>query len=446
MRVLLFLFLFLCLQPFPVLADTIHVSVKDDVQSVLDNATSGDAIYLEEGIYQGPFIINETVAIKGEKGVRVVGDSQGFVLKVMADDTTVEGLTIEQSGSQNPGIAIKGDRVQVKGNIIKDVFNGIEVKDAYGAVIESNIIRSYTDDRHKGFGVYIVESPHAVVKGNDLSHLQDGVYVSFSDLCQVTGNTIQKARYGVHTMDSTSVVINDNEVFDSRNGLMIMQSYEVRIKGNHLHDNTLLDGAGIFIFDTFDSQVKNNRIVANRRGLYLENAIANDLSFNEISGNHLGLEAGEASKGNTIYLNNFIANNQQVAAAVDSENDFYLSGYGNYWDDQRHVNFDDSPVVEFAYKSGDAFHHMIAEEPLLQAFAGSPAIEMWNTVEHFTPIPSDTFITDPYPLSEPVPMDFSPRETTNEADQAIMLVPALFFLSMIVVSGGLIIGSRRRRT
>ncbi|SEA41041.1 parallel beta-helix repeat (two copies) [Thalassobacillus cyri] len=241
------------------------------------------------------------------------------------------------------------------------------------------------------------------------------------------------------------MVINDNEVYETRNGLMIMQSYEVRIKGNKLHDNTLLDGAGIFMFDTFDSQIKNNRIVDNRKGIYLENAIGNDISFNKIAGNHLGLDVGEASKDNRNFLNNFLHNNQQVVTTINSENDFFVSEHGNYWDDQRHITLDGNTLVDFAYKSGDAFHHMIAEEPLLQAFSGSPAIQMWNAIEQFTPIPSDTFITDPYPLVEPAPIDHIGTEAEALEEGKMLAGPALFFSSLVVFSSGLMIMARRRR-
>ncbi|MFG6114657.1 nitrous oxide reductase family maturation protein NosD [Halobacillus sp. MO56] len=439
------LFFSLWFVPSVVYADTIKVSEGEDLQAIMDGAEPGDEILLEKGVYSGPFVIRESIILQGEKGAKIAGTEKGFVLKVTADDVTVEGLIIEKSGSQNAGISVAGNRVHIKRNTIGNVFNGVEVKEAYAPIIENNIISSYTDDRHKGFGIYLVDSPHAQVTGNQLSHLQDGVYVSFSNLCQVTGNSIRKARYGVHAMDSTSVVINDNEVFESRNGLMIMQSYEVRIKGNDLHDNTLLDGAGIFMFDTFSSQIKNNRIVDNRKGIYLENAIGNDISFNKIAGNHLGLDVGEASKDNRIFLNNFLSNNKQVVTTIESENDFFVSEHGNYWDNQRHITLDGDNQVDFAYKSGDAFHHMIAEEPLLQAFSGSPAIQMWNAIEQFTPIPSDTFITDPYPLAEPAPINRIGTETEALAEGKMLTGPALFFSTLVVFSGALIITAWRRK-
>ncbi|SEA41010.1 nitrous oxidase accessory protein [Thalassobacillus cyri] len=197
------LFFFLWLVPSIVYAETIKVTEGEDLQAIIDAAEPGDEIQLAKGVYTGPFVIRESIILQGEKGAKIVGTGEGFVLKVTADDVTVEGLMIEKSGSQNAGISVAGNRVHIKGNTIGDVFNGVEVKEAYAPIIEKNSISSYTDDRHKGFGIYLIDSPHAQVRGNYLSQLQDGVYVSFSNLCQVTGNFIRKARYGVHTMDST---------------------------------------------------------------------------------------------------------------------------------------------------------------------------------------------------------------------------------------------------
>ncbi|WP_312027204.1 NosD domain-containing protein [Cytobacillus firmus] len=378
-------------------------SSKELKEALSDTRVS--VIKLQSGIYEGNFLIERKVHIIGDKGTRIMGTEKGHVLTIAADDVIVENLEVEGSGSQNAGIYVKGDRAYLHHIALRNVFHGIYARNSYGHMFENNLITSFHGmNRHKGFGIYLVEAPNTAVKDNYFYHTQDGVYVSYSDFCEVTGNFMFKARYGVHTMDSRNVLIADNQVTESINGLMIMQSYEVFILENYFFSNTEIDGAGIFIYDTFDSKISSNIVKGNFRGIILENAQRNRLEFNNVLQNDTGLEIGKNSNDNTIYLNNFSGNTRQVISEKGNRNLFSKDNYGNYFDDHHLLNLDNDHKVDFAYKSGDVFYQMADEEPLLQVFYQSPAVELWNMIEQYTPIPSDAFIIDESPLAEPAPV------------------------------------------
>ncbi|RBP96500.1 parallel beta-helix repeat protein [Cytobacillus firmus] len=379
------------------------VSSKELREALSDPEVS--VIKLQSGIYEGNFLIDRKVHIIGDKGTRIMGTEKGHVLTIAADDVIVENLEVEGSGSQNAGIYVKGDRAFLHHIALRNVFHGIYARNSYGHRFENNLITSFHGiNRHKGFGIYLIEAPNTAVKENYFYHTQDGVYVSYSDFCEVTGNLMFKARYGVHTMDSRNVLIADNQVTESINGLMIMQSYEIFILENYFFKNTAIDGAGIFIYDTFDSKISSNIVIGNFRGIILENAKRNRLEFNNILQNDTGIEIGKNSNDNTIYLNNFSGNTRQVISEKDNRNLFSKDNYGNYFDDHHLLNLDHDHKVDFAYKSGDVFYQMADDEPLLQIFYQSPAVELWNMIEQYTPIPSEAFIIDESPLAEPAPV------------------------------------------
>lgn len=378
-------------------------SSKELREALSDPSVS--VIKIQTGIYEGNFSIERKVHIIGDKGTRFIGSENGHVLTISGDDVIVENLEVEGSGSQNAGIYVTGDRAYLQHIALRNVFHGIYARNSYGHRFENNLITSFqSKNRHKGFGIYLVEAPNTSVKNNYFFHTQDGVYVSYSDFCEVSGNIMSKARYGVHTMDSRNILIADNRVTESINGLMIMQSYEVFILENYFYKNTENEGAGIFMYDTFDSKIASNIVRGNFRGMILENAQRNRLKFNQIQENDTGLVMGKNSNDNIIYLNNFSGNTKQIISEKDNRNLFSKDTYGNYFDDHQLLNLDQDHKVDFAYKSGDVFYQMADEEPLLQIFYQSPAVELWNMIEQYTPILSDAFIMDESPLAEPAPV------------------------------------------
>ncbi|WP_374723974.1 right-handed parallel beta-helix repeat-containing protein [Calidifontibacillus erzurumensis] len=405
-------------------AEEMTVSNEKELQMALENLSDHDVIVMKEGIYKGTLTIDKSITIKGETGATLVGPNQGNVITINADDVTIENLQIEGSGSQNAGIHVNGNRSVIKNNKLYNVFHGIVLKNSYGHQIEGNVITSFQDEKfHKGHGVYLIEAPQTIVSNNYIYQSNDGIYLSYSNLCLLTGNQIIKTRYGIHLMDSEDVGITQNQLINNRNGLMIMQSLRLTIKENLLYENKTLEGAGLFLFDTFDSTISANIFKKNNKGIYFENGKRNEISFNEFIENDKGIELGKTSENNQIYLNNFFNNIQQVITDQDNVNSFNRDGYGNYWDDQTHIDLglgNDSlngtsepedrfliETVAYAYKSGDVFYHLTADEPYLQIFSGSPAVRLWNAIEQFTAIPSKQFIIDEHPLQEPIVIERS---------------------------------------
>lgn len=421
------------------------VNNESDFQHVLDQAKDNDVILVEPGTYEGNFTIDRSITVIGKEGAIIKGPNQGDVITVIADDVTIENLQIEGSGTQNAGISLRSNRNIIKNNKLYDTFHGVLVKDGYGNEITKNLITSFKETSNKGFGVYLIKSPHSKVNNNLMYGTNDGIYISFSDLCEIGHNQIKNARYGVHTMDSKNVVITQNHISNSRNGLMLMQSYNLQVNKNHLYANTTVDGAGMFLFDTFNSNISANVMKMNNKGIYLENAVDNRFEFNLLEGNEKGVEISKDSTGNQINLNNFIGNNQQVISEEENENEFSFDEYGNFWDDQQSLNINQDELNDYAYKSGDVFYHLITDEPTLQIFTGSPAVRLWNTVEQFVPFPSKQFIIDEHPLNKPASIQVETIETSKKTTtNQIAWKPLILFLGFVLF-GFIIMRLARRK-
>lgn len=435
----------------PTVSDAKEIIVTDTATFIaaLQTVEDGDTLVLEEGQYTGSFTIDRSIHLKGNGIVVIQGIEQGNVLTLQADQVTIENIHITGSGSSGAGIYITSNQNRIIDTKIYEVFHGIYVNNGFGNRMEGNTISSYLEPKkHKGYGVYLVDADYSHVSKNTFNSLQDGVYVSFSDYAEVIHNDIENARYGVHTMDSQQVVIHENEVRNSHIGAMIMQSYYVYIRNNHFHHNTTKNGTGIFVFDTFDSDFSQNQIDSNFRGIYFENASRNTIHMNQLMENMKGLELNEKSNYNRIFANNFIQNMQQVVTHPQNENAFTVDGIGNYWDDGKIVDLNDDKLNDFAYKSGDVFYALTAKEPYYQIFVDSPAVRLWNMIEQFTYIPTDSFIIDEQPLTEPMNIRFRMGSTTDDIvltdTSKGSIAPFILFLTFSSVSVILLRITRRR--
>ncbi|MBU8878314.1 right-handed parallel beta-helix repeat-containing protein [Bacillus sp. FJAT-29790] len=442
----LFFLFFWVLLAGKVYAEELTVSNTEELFQALSYDREITAIKLKPGEYVGNFIVSEPVHIFGEKGAKLIGPNNGYVLTVESSDVIVEGLQVEGGGSQNAGIYVKGDRAYIHHNEIKNVFHGIYARDSYGHRFENNVITSFPGDRnYKGYGIYFVSAPNSLAVGNYIHDTQDGIYVSFSDFCEVRENQMIRARYGVHTMDSKNILISQNEVRESINGLMIMQSYEVFIIENFFYLNTAKNGTGMFIYDTFDSKISSNMIKGNFKGILMENAQRNRLEFNTILENDTGLELRKKSNGNTISFNNFLENTNQIITDKDNVNQFNKDNFGNFYSDHGSLNLNNDDLVDFAYKSGNIFYNIAKQEPLLQVFHQSPAVNLWNMVEQYTPMPSDSFIVDEFPLAKPAPVNWKSVSSKGEVGEGRDFQGLQIFIFMCVLLGSTLILFTLRR-
>ncbi|MCP4325100.1 MAG: copper-binding protein, partial [Alteromonadales bacterium] len=75
-------------------AALIEVSATDNLQLQLDNTNNGDTVLLKAGIYQGNFIIPNSITLTAKKGAVIDALGKGHALQLMDSDTTIKNLTI----------------------------------------------------------------------------------------------------------------------------------------------------------------------------------------------------------------------------------------------------------------------------------------------------------------------------------------------------------------
>lgn len=130
----------------PVKSESSTIIVPDDyptIQEAIDHANEGDTIYVRAGVYyehnfpekETAIIINKTVSLVGEDKSCTVIDgkySVVFIIYIMADNVTVSGFTIQNSGwimcDVGGGVFIShSNRNRIVNNIIRNTQYGINL-------------------------------------------------------------------------------------------------------------------------------------------------------------------------------------------------------------------------------------------------------------------------------------------------------------------------------
>ena len=128
------------------LLSVIRVRAGESIQIAIDQAKSGDTVYVDAGVYTQSFVLKQGVNLQGENPETTILDGGGRnedLITAMGDNR-IEGFTITggavYSGNPYSAIRVEGDNVTVANNIIKDNLNyAIYLRSGQNAVIEQNL-------------------------------------------------------------------------------------------------------------------------------------------------------------------------------------------------------------------------------------------------------------------------------------------------------------------
>jgi parallel beta-helix repeat protein len=268
------------------------------IQAAINDANPGDIIKVYSGKYNEKIYVNvESIVIEGvdrelnngtDKGMpEIIGDGEGSVVGIAADNIEFKGFTIYGSGGCifDAGINITSDYNTIINNILTRNHHGIFMINCnYNNILSNTIIQNFWD------GIHILDFCHDnIIRGNNInSNNVDGVKLYLTD------NT-----------DNTIIY---NEITSNRwNGVHIMYSVGNEILKNNISSN---------FWD----------------GIHLGNAKDNVFRLNQIISNFkYGVLLFDGCSDNQIYHNNIVNN-----ICFDEGDNIWDNGYpngGNFWAD-----------------------------------------------------------------------------------------------------------------
>ncbi|WP_210364113.1 nitrous oxide reductase family maturation protein NosD [Bacillus sp. REN3] len=434
-----FALLFFCGQT-PVQGEEIKVRNGESIQKAIDQSQPGDVLEIAPGVYRERLEITKAIAIKGKDGAIIDGAAKGSVITITGSGVLVEGLAVQNSGVQqeDSGIYVKkGNGNVIKQNTFKNVHNGIYIANSKDNQVLENTISSYESHFSKrGNGIHLFKGGKHLIKGNEISEVQDGIYYDFTSQIHAAENHIFNSRYAMHFMFSGDVKADRNMIEKNITGFMVMDSEKIDFTANVVSDHFHFRGFGIIIYESKDILIERNEILRNSTGLSLEHGGNTLTRRNMIAANQVGLEFRGENKDNIFSENNFIGN---VVQSKISGTDMRLDDgrKGNYWDDYSSFDLSGDGIGEEAYKAGSLYDRLLQKQPYWQFFFESPSVKLWTKAESLFPTFGTVDIYDARPLTEPVPMMAKQDRRRSEGPPIPLMAGMLFMIvSLFVIVKG----------
>jgi nitrous oxidase accessory protein len=425
---------------------------SSSLQEQIDRAQPGDTLTISGGVYNERIVIDKSLELEGQGSPVIDGGGEGDVVTISADNVTLSGFTVRNSGqavSQEPAAIKIGEVVAatIERNHIEDARFGIHATGTRDAVIANNQIDLDADTpiERRGHAIYLWQVTGAAIHENHISRAGDGIHLEFSDDNGIALNTVTGSRYALHFMYSNNNRIIQNEFRDNLSGAVIMLSHDILVKDNELSGNRDgATGAGMLLKDVDNIFADGNRVLRNKYGLmadgtpeaagatatfmnnlfalndtglglmtsapisFVHNAmIENTVQVESLGGDLMGMTMGQPAAAAPAPSSSNMGT-EGVSGRVAT---WSVGGRGNYWSDYTGYDADGDGVGDRAYLPEPAFAGAMEDSPTLRLFQFTIAQEAIDMASKMFPIYRyDPVIEDSSPLMSP-PGPALPKES-----------------------------------
>jgi len=375
------------------------------LQNAIDKAPIGSILKLPAGVYKGSIVINKPITIVGkEDGVIIDGEGNGTVITIKGSFITLKNLKIVGSGDRHENLdsAIKmsdGKQCEISHCKIDDCLFGIDMQMVSNSIIENNSITSKDFDLGlRGDGLRLWYSNDNIIKENSLIKSRDMV-VWYSHGNKIVKNYGRENRYSLHFMYAGKNLIKDNTYELNSVGIFFMYSKDSIAIGNVIKSSLGATGMGIGLKDVTNFTLKNNTVLYNAQGLYIDRSSFDPGTHNWIIGNNI-LYNAEGLHFHSISENNIIKNNTIMGNIEDIVNDSRGSKtdkndiVGNYWDKYEGFDVDGDNIGDTPHKVYQYADQLWVYNPDVKFFYASPVITLLNFLAKLAPFTKPLFLME----------------------------------------------------
>lgn len=432
-----------------------HPTAVGPIGRAIEAASPGATVTIPSGVYREHLVVNKPLTLIAEGSVVLDGGGSGDIVEIAAPGVTFRGFTVRNTGidldKENAAIRVTAARANIENNTLEDVLFGIDLREAPDSRVVGNRIGGKAlDIARRGDGLRLWRSDRALVENNTIHDGRDAI-LWYSSGVVVRGNRAIDCRYGLHLMFSDDVAITDNELSRNSVGIYLMYSKGVEIVGNRLDRNRGPSGYGIGLKETDRFSVRDNLIIGNRSGVYIDGspftrAVPGEFSGNTFAFNDAGFTFLPSAAGNEVWGNNFIDNFDQVVISgrgTLTANQFWKGDEGNFWSDYTGYDQNNDGVGDFVYESQTLFENLLEKQPSLRLFVFSPAQQAIEFVGRALPaVRPEPKFADEVPLMRPVTVPA--RMLGTDVDWKPLLASG--FVLIAAGFGVLILARERNRT
>ncbi|MHC4975538.1 MAG: nitrous oxide reductase family maturation protein NosD [Planctomycetota bacterium] len=405
----------------------------ETIHRMIEEAEPGSVLRIPPATYEGNLRITKSIALTADHDVTIDGLGKGIVVQIEAPDVTLDGLIITGSAQrimgEPSGVRALTGPVTIQNCVLKNVLFGVDLRGASDSIIRSNTISGYDfESGRRGDGVRLWWSHNCIIEDNEVNSIRDMVFW-YSENLHIRRNSVTDSRYGLHCMYSHKSVFENNHLSNNSVGIYLMYSNDITLQNNQLTQNRGASGYGIGLKDCDNIVVRNNSLMANRVGLYIDNSPSSIDSLglietNSISFNEIGMLMTPNTHDVAVTGNGFVENEEQVGIHGSgnlSLNSFAHEGRGNYWTDYAGFDSDGDAIGDLPHAPVSLFESLLAREPNLRLFIHSPAQQAVEFTSRAIPEarPEPKFI-DPHPLVDPPQLPLAAGRTSTTLPMLLM--------------------------
>lgn len=375
------------------------------MQKAIDSAPEGAILKLPAGVYKGGITINKPLTIVGkEDGVIIDGEGSGTVIAVKSSYVTLKNIRVTNSGDMHHQLdaaitVANAKQCEISDCIIDDCLFGIDMQMVSNSIVQNNTITSKDVDLGlRGDGLRLWYSNDNIIKKNKLIKSRDMV-VWYSHGNLIEENYGEWCRYSLHFMYAGKNLVKNNTYKYNSVGIFFMYSKDTIATGNVIKSSLGATGMGIGLKDVSNFTLKNNTVIYNAQGLYIDRSPFEPDSHNWIEDNKI-LYNSEALHFHSLSENNIIKNNTIMGNIEDIVNDSRGSKtneneiVGNYWDNYEGFDRDGDNIGDTSHKVYQYADQLWVYNPNVKFFYGSPVISLLNFLAELAPFSAPIFLLE----------------------------------------------------
>ena len=376
------------------------------ISAALHKAKAKDEILIYgKKIYKERLVIQKPITLKGVGTPIIDGGQRGDVIKVNADNVTIEGLQIQNSARSSQvdycGVHVKDAQFVTVRNCVfrKNQFSVMFQNCKNGLIANNNISSNITYNPIMGNAVHCWKSDNMHITGNNIGHNRDGIYLEFVNNSHIDHNTVSGcARYGLHFMFSHFNVYNSNRFNHNQAGVAVMFAHNVEMINNTFEFNRGTSSYGLLIKELQYSTIKWNRFLDNTVGLLIDGGSDLNVHQNVIKNNGWGMRLISASTNDTIRHNNFLGNTFDMTTNVSYNRN---NVNGNYWDKYEGYDLNKDGYGDVPFHPLSLFSMLAEQNENVLFFFHSFLMNLLDATEKVLPsITPDNYV-DNYPHMNP---------------------------------------------
>ncbi|HET8804403.1 MAG TPA: nitrous oxide reductase family maturation protein NosD [Aequorivita sp.] len=384
-------------------------SVKT-IQEGIAQATEGDTVLVKKGIYKEVnIIIDKSIVLLGENLPTIDGEDRGEIIKIVADNVTVDGFKIINVGTSYTSDyaavrVIKKNGFLIQNLELERLFFGIYLeKSNNGKVLNNKIKGDAVNEYNSGNGIQLWYSKGVEVSGNNVQNVRDGIYLEFSDNVKISHNVSKNnLRYGLHFMFSNNDIYEYNTFENNGAGVAVMFSKFIDMNHNIFKENWGTAAFGLLLKEINDAKITNNIFQENTVGINIEGSNRITYENNDFISNGWAIKVRGACYTNSFENNNFLYNSFDISYNSNLNDNIFNN---NYWSNYTGYDLNKNGIGDVPYRPVKLFSYIVNRTPETIILLRSLFIDIIDFSEKVSPVFTPDDLMDDNPKMKPIDHD-----------------------------------------